>query len=112
MSAANLVYGIHAVRAVLAKHPERVQQVWLQTGRDDARIEELAKLAEQHEVKIERRAARELDQRANGEQHQGAIAQLNASSALGEGALDDILDRAGSAPLVLVLDGVQDPHNL
>jgi len=112
MSDATLVYGIHAVRAVLLKHPKRVAQVWLQSGRVDARIDELAKLAAEHGVKTERRAVRDLEQRAGGEVHQGAIAQLTASSALGEGALDEILDNAGAAPLVLVLDGVQDPHNL
>ncbi len=112
MSEATLVYGIHAVRAVLTKHPRRVAQVWLQTGRDDARVDEIVKLAAQNNVKVERRAVRDLDQRANGEQHQGAIAQLNPSSALGEGALDELLDKAGPAPLLLVLDGVQDPHNL
>lgn len=112
MSDATLVYGIHAVRAVLEKHPKRVAHVWLQSGRNDARTEELVKLAAQNGVKIEQRAARELDQRANGEQHQGAIAQLVASSSLGEGALDELLDQAGASPLLLVLDGVQDPHNL
>jgi 23S rRNA (guanosine2251-2'-O)-methyltransferase len=112
MSDATLVYGIHAVRSVLNKHPKRIVQIWLQSGREDARVEELVKLAMAHGVKVERRAVRDLDQRANGEQHQGAIAQLNASSALGEGALDELLDGAGPAPLLLVLDGVQDPHNL
>jgi 23S rRNA (guanosine2251-2'-O)-methyltransferase len=112
MSDASLVYGIHAVKAVLEKHPQRVAQVWLQSGRNDARVEQLAKLAAQHGVKVEQRAARDLDQRANGEQHQGAIAQLLAASSLGEGALDELLDQGGSSPLLLVLDGVQDPHNL
>jgi 23S rRNA (guanosine2251-2'-O)-methyltransferase len=112
MSESNLVYGIHAVQAVLTKHPKRVAQIWLQSGREDARIDTIVKLASDNGVKIDRRAVRDLDQRANGEQHQGAIAQLTASSVLGEGALDELLDGAGSAPLLLVLDGVQDPHNL
>jgi 23S rRNA (guanosine2251-2'-O)-methyltransferase len=112
MSDATVVYGIHAVRAVLAKHPKRVVQIWLQSGRDDARVNEIVKLATDNRVKIERRAVRDLDQRANGEQHQGAMAQLTAASALGEGALDELLDSAGANPLLLVLDGVTDPHNL
>jgi 23S rRNA (guanosine2251-2'-O)-methyltransferase len=112
MSDANLVYGIHAVRAVLKKHGQRVLQIWLQSGRNDSRIDEIVKLAQESKVKVEHRPARDLDQRAGGEQHQGAIAQLKDAGTLGEGALDEILDAAGTAPLVLVLDGVQDPHNL
>jgi 23S rRNA (guanosine2251-2'-O)-methyltransferase len=112
MSDANLVYGIHAVRAVLDKHADRVTQVWLQSGRHDERLNALTKLAAERGVKVELRAVRELDQRANGEPHQGAIAQLSSGGTLGEGALDEILERAGPMPLVLVLDGVQDPHNL
>lgn len=112
MSDANLVYGIHAVRSVLKKHSQRVVQVWLQTGRSDARIDELSKLAAEAKIKVEHRSVRDLDQRAGGEQHQGAIAQLKDAGTLGEGALDEILEAAGAAPLVLVLDGVQDPHNL
>ncbi|HTE41099.1 MAG TPA: 23S rRNA (guanosine(2251)-2'-O)-methyltransferase RlmB [Steroidobacteraceae bacterium] len=108
----SLVWGIHSVRAVLSKHPKRIALLTLQTGRDDARIEQLATLAGEHGVKVERKAARELDHRCNGELHQGALAELTPATALGEGALDDILDAAGPMPLVLVLDGVQDPHNL
>ena len=53
-----------------------------------------------------------MDQLTHGEAHQGVIAQLKKIDNLGEGALDDILDKAGAAPLLLVLDGVTDPHNL
>src|SRR5215831_12070496 len=112
MSDANLVYGIHAVRAVLQKQKRRVTHVWLQSGRNDARIEQLAALARERNIVVEHRSVRELDQRVNGEPHQGAIAELEPIGSLGEGALDEILDGAGATPLVLVLDGVQDPHNL
>jgi 23S rRNA (guanosine2251-2'-O)-methyltransferase len=112
MSDANLVYGIHAVRVALDKHAARVIEVWLQAGRRDARIDALSTLATERGVRIQQRSSRELDQRAGSEQHQGALALLKESAALGEGALDEILDRAGADPLVLVLDGVTDPHNL
>lgn len=112
VNAANLVYGIHAVRAVLSKHPKRVTLVYLQSERGDARVEELLKLAQDRGIKVERRSVKDLDQRSGGERHQGAIAELSGGNALGEGALDEVLDAAGPAPLVLVLDGVQDPHNL
>jgi 23S rRNA (guanosine2251-2'-O)-methyltransferase len=112
VSGANLVYGIHAVRMVLRNRTARVVDVWLQAGRSDERIEELVTLAHEQGVRVERRSIRDLDQEAHGEPHQGAIAHLQASGTLGEGALDEILEHAGAKPLVLVLDGVQDPHNL
>jgi len=53
-----------------------------------------------------------MDKLASGERHQGVIAQLKKIDNLGEGALDSVLDNAGPNPLLLVLDGVTDPHNL
>lgn len=107
-----LVFGLHAVRTLLQRHPERVAQVLLQKGREDPRATELLSLAHAAGARVEWRTVAELDRLANGERHQGACAQMRASGPLGEGALDELLDRATTAPLILVLDGVQDPHNL
>jgi len=112
MSNANLVYGIHAVRMVLRSRAARIVDIWLQSERGDDRLAELQRLAGEQGVRIERRSARELDHEAGGETHQGAIAHLKGMGTLGEGALDEVLEAAGPKPLVLVLDGVQDPHNL
>jgi 23S rRNA (guanosine2251-2'-O)-methyltransferase len=59
-----------------------------------------------------RRDGRELDQLSGQERHQGAIARLKPAGIQGEGFLDELLDKVGPQPFVLVLDGVQDPHNL
>src|SRR5262245_37616910 len=107
-----LVFGLHAVRTLLQRHPERVAQVLLQKDREDARATELVSLAHAAGARVEWRTVAELDRLANGERHQGACAQMRSGGPLGEGALDELLDRATSAPLLLVLDGVQDPHNL
>lgn len=112
MSEAALVIGLHAVQAVLEKQPERVEGLLLQKGRDDARIAGIEKLARAAGMVIERREARELDQLAGQGRHQGAIARLKPAGIQGEGFLDELLDRVGPQPFVLVLDGVQDPHNL
>jgi 23S rRNA (guanosine2251-2'-O)-methyltransferase len=53
-----------------------------------------------------------LDRLAGDERHQGACLQIRSAGVLGEGALDDLLDAATTPPFLLVLDGVQDPHNL
>ena len=108
----SIAFGLHAVRTLLERHPQRVSGVLVQRGREDQRIEHLLHLARERHIKTEIKTVQELDQLANGERHQGVIARIVPSSTLGEGALDDILDSAGPKPLVLVLDGVQDPHNL
>lgn len=112
MTDATLVFGLHAVEAVLEKHPERVVGLLLQRGRHDGRLESIERRAKELNLAVERREARELDQLSGRARHQGAVARLVPVGVQGEGALDDVLDRAGRKPLLLVLDSVQDPHNL
>lgn len=112
MSEQATVFGLHAVRTLLQQRPERASLLVLQNGRDDARATELMQLAQSAGVRVEWREARELDRLAGSDHHQGACLQIRPVGALGEGALDELLDRASSPPLLLVLDGVQDPHNL
>lgn len=112
MSEATLVFGIHAVRTLLQQRPETASVLIVQKGRDDARVSEVLKLAQAANVKFEWRDVSELDRMASGDRHQGVCLQMRAVGALGEGALDELLDRLVSPPLLLVLDGVQDPHNL
>jgi len=107
-----IVFGLHAVRTLLQQRPERASLLIVQKGREDARVSEVTKLAQAAGIKIEWRDARELDRLATGDRHQGVCIRMKSSDVLGEGALDELLDRASSPPLLLVLDGVQDPHNL
>jgi 23S rRNA (guanosine2251-2'-O)-methyltransferase len=112
MSEEAIVFGLHAVRTLLSQHPERVSQVMVQKGRDDGRIATIAQLAERAKVRVAVRDGQELDRLAGGERHQGVCAQVRSMGVLGEGALDELLDKLAAPPLLLVLDGVQDPHNL
>lgn len=112
MSETSVIFGLHAVRTLLQQRPDRAALLILQKGREDARVNELVKLAEARSIKMEWRDGRELDRLAGDERHQGACLQIRSVGALGEGALDELLDSAAAPPLLLVLDGVQDPHNL
>jgi 23S rRNA (guanosine2251-2'-O)-methyltransferase len=112
MSETTVVYGLHAVRMLLQQRPERAALLVLQKDRQDARSTELQRLAQAAGVRMEWREVGELDRLAGNEHHQGACLHVRALGPLGEGALDELLDRATSPPLLLVLDGVQDPHNL
>jgi 23S rRNA (guanosine2251-2'-O)-methyltransferase len=112
VSERTLVHGMHAVRWVLKRHPERVRQVWLQTGRDDARGAEIVELARVAGLSVQRADARTLDRMSGEGAHQGIVAEVVAARAWNEEELFALLGSLPDPPLLLVLDGVQDPHNL
>lgn len=111
MSELERIYGVHAVEALLRHHPRRVKQLWLAEGRQDPRAQVLLELARQVRVPVGQRERRELDEWAEGV-HQGVVAEVSPSQVWGEAMLDELLDRCEGPPLLLVLDGVTDPHNL
>ncbi|KAA0949173.1 MULTISPECIES: 23S rRNA (guanosine(2251)-2'-O)-methyltransferase RlmB [unclassified Pseudomonas] len=105
------IYGVHAVEALLRHHPKRVKQVWLAEGRNDPRVQTLIELANENRVAVGQAERREMDVWVEGV-HQGVVADVSPSQVWGEAMLDELLDRTEGAPLLLVLDGVTDPHNL
>ena len=111
MSDLEKIYGVHAVEALLRHHPKRVKQVWLAEGRSDPRVQVLLGLAAENRVSVGQCERREMDVWVEGV-HQGVVAEVSPSQVWGEAMLDELLDRTEGAPLLLVLDGVTDPHNL
>jgi 23S rRNA (guanosine2251-2'-O)-methyltransferase len=111
MSALEKIYGVHAVEALLRHHPKRVKQVWLVENRNDPRVKVLVDLAAQSRVPVGQAERRELDSWVEGV-HQGVVAEVSPSQVWGEAMLEELLDRSEGPPLLLVLDGVTDPHNL
>lgn len=105
------VYGLHAVRALLLRHPQRIVRLRLAAERDDPRIRELLELAGRHNLQTERAPAREFKELLGEAVHQGVMAEISPLLPWSE---DDLLAAlvAAPRPLVLALDGVQDPHNL
>jgi 23S rRNA (guanosine2251-2'-O)-methyltransferase len=110
--ASPVAYGIHAVRVLLSRHPERVRRVLLAGGRDAGRLAEIRGCAERAGVPVGTADDATLDKLADGERHQGVVAEVLPRAGDPETQLEEALEAAGSAPLLLVLDGVQDPHNL
>ncbi len=105
------MFGWHAVEAVLKREPERLQQVWIQTGRQDKRVKGITDALDSLGVRWKVVHRKELDERVAGV-HQGIVAAVSESR---EWTEDDLLAQlAGSdkPPFLLVLDGVTDPHNL
>ena len=110
--AAPVAYGIHSVRVLLSRHPQRVRRVLLAGGRDAGRLAEIRSLAQRAGVQVSAADDATLDKLAEGERHQGVVAELLPRAGDPETQLEEALEAAGGAPLLLVLDGVQDPHNL
>ncbi len=107
------LFGIHAVSAALSQGGASVAQLWRRRGRADRRLVDLIGLAEQHGIPVHECDGEVLDRLAAGGSHQGVVAELaSATREVGEEALDGLIEAAGPQPLLLVLDGVQDPHNL
>ena len=111
MSQLEKIYGVHAVEALLRHHPKRVKQIWLAEGRSDPRVQTLIELAGENRVAVGQAERREMDAWVEGV-HQGVVAEVSPSQVWGEAMLDELLDRCEGPPLLLVLDGVTDPHNL
>jgi 23S rRNA (guanosine2251-2'-O)-methyltransferase len=112
MAEPSLVHGLHAVRWLLQRHPERVRQVWLQKGRDDARAAEIGTLARQAGIAIQNAEARTLDSMTAEASHQGVVAAIAPSQPWDEAQLHQHVTALQEPALLLLLDGVQDPHNL
>jgi len=109
---AERVFGLHAVRSLLERSPARVSVLLALESRADARMQAILQLAEKANVPVRRVARAELDERVPGVSHQGVVAEMSVAAALSESELPQFLDGLGRPPFLLILDGVQDPHNL
>ncbi|HHX8642257.1 TPA: 23S rRNA (guanosine(2251)-2'-O)-methyltransferase RlmB [Vibrio diabolicus] len=105
------IYGIHAVKAVLEREPERFIEAYVLKGRQDDRLMPILNDLQVCGVSIQQMTRKTLDDKARGANHQGIIARVKPAKQLNENDIDDILAQHES-PLLLVLDGVTDPHNL
>ena len=106
-----MVFGIHAVTTLLSRDPERVKKLFVVQGRLDQKIESILDLAAGQGISVERVNKNRLDDRVQGV-HQGVVAEVKPMPQLGDKELDNLLDQISGTPLLLVLDGVTDPHNL
>ena len=102
--------GFHAVTARLRQRPETVREIYIDASRNDGRARDLKKLAEQLRVRMIPVDAKRLDGMSGGARHQGVVAQAEAVDM--PKFIEDVLDSLQEPPLLLVLDGVTDPHNL
>lgn len=105
-----LIAGINALEGLLEASPERIVRVWLKPG--GRRLDALGQRLAAAGVAVEHCEERTLDRRAGGLRHQGVLAECLPAPSLDEHDLTALLDSHDGPPLLLVLDQVQDPHNL
>ncbi|WP_209327301.1 23S rRNA (guanosine(2251)-2'-O)-methyltransferase RlmB [Pseudoalteromonas sp. PA2MD11] len=106
-----LIFGFHSVEAILAKEPERFLEIYALKGREDKRLNPVIDQARKFGISVQFMQRKALDNKADGEQHQGIIANVKAARMYNEKDLDEIIARE-ETPFLLVLDGITDPHNL
>jgi 23S rRNA (guanosine2251-2'-O)-methyltransferase len=104
-----VVSGFHAVLARLRADAKSVLEIYLDETRQDARVRDLVAMAERAGVRLMRVPTKRLDGFYGGGRHQGVVARVEVKSA--GASLDEVLEGV-EQPLLLVLDGVTDPHNL
>lgn len=112
-AARELIYGVHSVAAALQRDPAKVLEIQVAEGaRSQPRLTELLQEARGVGIPVRTCSREILDELVAEGAHQGIIAWRKPSPPLTEHDLDDLLARLTVPPLLLVLDGVQDPHNL
>jgi 23S rRNA (guanosine2251-2'-O)-methyltransferase len=112
MAASQLIYGHHTVAAVLGKDALNVMSLWAQDNRHDARMRQLLAQAAAAEITIYRVPRQHLDDLVGDARHQGVVASYRGAAGTVPTQLPQLLAGLAEAPLLLALDGVQDPHNL
>ncbi len=110
MTETRLIHGFHAVTAKLRHAPDDVKEIFVAEGRQDVRVRDLLKVAASAGVRVLPVDATRLDGMAGGARHQGVVARVSATAKYL--TLDDVLENLTEPVLLLVLDGVTDPHNL
>jgi 23S rRNA (guanosine2251-2'-O)-methyltransferase len=108
------IYGFHAVEGVIKRSPERITALWLASNRRDKRAQEVEALAQTQGVAVTRVERYQLDMEIDG-RHQGIAVSVQGDEAVAEVLTEVSLVASvasGRFNLLLVLDGVTDPHNL
>lgn len=106
------LFGLHAVQAALDYSPEKITQIWVDSQRQDGRLKDLQNQLNNSGIKFEIADKKKLDKFADGKNHQGIVAEVELPSVHSEEELKHKIKNLTEMPFFLVLDHVQDPHNL
>ncbi len=103
------IFGTHSVSAILQKQPERLLHLYFQKDKQDSTLLSLAK---NYHIKTSFLNRTELDRMSENGVHQGIIAECMPAKTYSENDLDELVESLTEPAFLLILDGVQDPHNL
>ncbi|HEY4092222.1 MAG TPA: 23S rRNA (guanosine(2251)-2'-O)-methyltransferase RlmB [Luteibacter sp.] len=106
------IVGINPVEGALANDPERIRELLVEQNSKNARISEILAAARKHGIQVRTMGKDQLEKMSGEARHQGVVARYETPPMLGENDLESLVEKAGPDCLVLVLDGVTDPHNL
>ena len=110
MSETRIIYGFHSVTSRLRQSPDSVKELYLDSAREDRRAQELVKVAESRGAHIIRVEEKRLDGMTHHARHQGVAARIEVAKLPAH--VDDVLETLQEPALLLILDGITDPHNL
>ena len=105
-----LIHGFHPIMARLRHDPESVKEIYLDANRQDRRVKDLLRLAEQANARVVQVEHSRIEGMAPNARHQGVVARVDSRQKAIH--LDDVLDTLEEPPFLLVLDGITDPRNL
>ncbi|EJU74329.1 TPA: 23S rRNA (guanosine(2251)-2'-O)-methyltransferase RlmB [Neisseria meningitidis] len=110
MANQRLIYGFHAVNARLWQNPKSIVELYIQEGKSDARTREVLEKAANENIRVYFADTDRLNAISKGARHQGVVGFIDASK--NHVHLEDVLENLSEPPLLLILDGITDPHNL
>jgi len=106
------IFGYHPVISVLSHTPKHIVCIYLQSKKYDEHLQEILSIAQTHGLPVKYLSRDRLGEMVYHANHQGIVAEVTRTSDYTEDDLAMILDKIPTPPLLLILDGVQDPHNL
>ena len=106
----NYIYGLHAVKNLIERHPERIVRLCILKDRDDKKISAILHQA-QH-IPVESLSRKDMDNLSHNANHQGIIAFTQHAKTYSEKDIPHLIENLNEPAFILVLDSVQDPHNL
>ena len=104
-----VLHGINSVAEAIKASPGKIERICVERGQKNPRIQEIIELARQSHIRISFEEKSWLDRKAEGARHQGVLC---FAAEMGTLDTEDILEQAKSPGLLIILDGIEDPHNL